>query len=172
VLCEAGVEKFDAHGIIFHRAKRAGEWITCPQTSPKIAALKDGERILREDVNAQAGTIQELRSALTTAHRERDEAREKVASWMIANSFATGHGDTIDDLLAELSGHIKSERDALKARIAELESAIEPFASFTPVNEEEFRTMDGNIVACIPAGWVRRARALTSPPTPSRGEKS
>jgi len=28
--------------------------------------------------------------------------REIVASWMIRNSFSTGHGDTIEDLLNEL----------------------------------------------------------------------
>ena len=27
---------------------------------------------------------------------------EKVANWMIKNSFVTGHGDTVEDLLAEL----------------------------------------------------------------------
>jgi hypothetical protein len=30
-------------------------------------------------------------------------AREAVAAWMIAHSYATGHGDTLDDLLQELA---------------------------------------------------------------------
>lgn len=33
--------------------------------------------------------------------------REKVAKWMIQRSYATGHGDTTEDLLAELDWQIK-----------------------------------------------------------------
>jgi hypothetical protein len=29
-------------------------------------------------------------------------AIEALAAWMIANSYATGHGDTVEDLIAEL----------------------------------------------------------------------
>ena len=36
---------------------------------------------------------------------------EKLAAWMIANSFATGHGDTMDDLLAELTWQIEELRN-------------------------------------------------------------
>jgi hypothetical protein len=46
-----------------------------------------------------------------------NEDREKLASWMMANDFATGHGDTIDDLLIELGGQIaeiREERDAMR----------------------------------------------------------
>lgn len=32
--------------------------------------------------------------------------REKVAKWMVERSYATGHGDTIEDLLAELDWQI------------------------------------------------------------------
>ena len=39
--------------------------------------------------------------------------REKVAKWMIQRSYATGHGKTIEDLLAELDWQIReSEREA------------------------------------------------------------
>jgi hypothetical protein len=44
--------------------------------------------------------------------------REKVARWMIANGLATGHGDTIEDLLGEASW-----------QIAELRSKIEKMGS-------------------------------------------
>lgn len=44
-------------------------------------------------------------------------AREALAAWMIANSYATGHGDAVEDLLAELDWqHAK--------KIAALSSAI------------------------------------------------
>ena len=38
--------------------------------------------------------------------------REKVAQWMMQRGYATGHGDTTEDLLAELDWQIK-ERGAL-----------------------------------------------------------
>jgi len=36
-----------------------------------------------------------------------DIAREAVAAWMMVNSYPTGHGDTLDDLLGELVFHAK-----------------------------------------------------------------
>ena len=37
--------------------------------------------------------------------------REKVAKWMIRKGYATGHGDTTEDLLAELEWQIEEEKD-------------------------------------------------------------
>jgi hypothetical protein len=43
----------------------------------------------------------------------RQEEREKVAAWMIKKGYATGHGDTIEDLLVELEWQVReSEREA------------------------------------------------------------
>ena len=33
--------------------------------------------------------------------------RQKVAQWMIKRSYATGHGDTVEDLLKELEWQVK-----------------------------------------------------------------
>ena len=39
--------------------------------------------------------------------------RETVAEWMIERSYATGHGDTVEDLLKELEWQIRErEREA------------------------------------------------------------
>jgi hypothetical protein len=39
--------------------------------------------------------------------------REKLAAWMIKRGYATGHGDTIEDLLVELEWQVReSEREA------------------------------------------------------------
>jgi hypothetical protein len=39
--------------------------------------------------------------------------REKVAAWMIERSYATGHGDTTEDLLKEMEWQVReSEREA------------------------------------------------------------
>jgi hypothetical protein len=35
-----------------------------------------------------------------------NKAIESLASWMLMRGFSTGHGDKIDDLLAELGGQI------------------------------------------------------------------
>jgi len=35
---------------------------------------------------------------------------EQLAQWMIAHSFATGHGDTFEDLLKELAWQIEELR--------------------------------------------------------------
>lgn len=42
------------------------------------------------------------------------QEREKVAAWMIAKGYATGHGDTIKELLQELAWQIDEDLD--KAR--------------------------------------------------------
>ena len=42
--------------------------------------------------------------------------REKVARWHIGSGYATGHGDTIEDLLVELEWQVReSEREACAA---------------------------------------------------------
>jgi hypothetical protein len=57
--------------------------------------------------------------------------REKVAAWMTERGYATGHGDTIEDLLKELEWQIREqEREACIDIVAmhggsvEIEAAI------------------------------------------------
>jgi hypothetical protein len=53
-----------------------------------------------------------------------DAAREKVAGFMHSRSIATGHGDTIEDLLAELGGYIdklRADRDLWKRGLENIE---------------------------------------------------
>ena len=40
--------------------------------------------------------------------------KEQLAAWMIANGFATGHGDTTADLLKELTGQVAALRSQLE----------------------------------------------------------
>jgi len=43
--------------------------------------------------------------------------REKVAKWMTAQGYATGHGETIEDLLKELEWQIEDRiRNIIRAR--------------------------------------------------------
>ena len=36
--------------------------------------------------------------------------KEKLAKWMIEQGYATGHGDTIEDLLKELQWQIEEQK--------------------------------------------------------------
>lgn len=45
--------------------------------------------------------------------------REKVAAWMIRSGYATGHGDTIEDLLNELDWQIREQEREACTKVAE-----------------------------------------------------
>jgi hypothetical protein len=51
--------------------------------------------------------------------------REKVATWMMQCGYATGHGDTIEDLLKELDWQAKErEREACAKMVAPLDKSL------------------------------------------------
>lgn len=55
--------------------------------------------------------------------------REKVAAWMRSKSYATGHGDTVEDLLKELEWQVaEREREAC----AEVAESYEPRCDVCP----------------------------------------
>lgn len=75
----------------------------------------------------------------------RVRATEALAAWMIEQSFATGHGDSVEDLLKELTWQVeeirtrttvmhqhmqsmKRQRDALHVRATEAEAARDEIA--------------------------------------------
>ena len=43
--------------------------------------------------------------------KARQEERNKLAAWMIERSYATGHGDTMEDLLKELAWQIEERNN-------------------------------------------------------------
>ena len=45
--------------------------------------------------------------------------REKVAAWMRSKSYATGHGDTVEDLLKELEWQVAEREREACAKVAE-----------------------------------------------------
>ena len=53
-------------------------------------------------------------AALVAAHE-----RNKIAAWMIARGYATGHGDTTEDLLTELEWQIKEREREACAKVCE-----------------------------------------------------
>jgi hypothetical protein len=45
--------------------------------------------------------------------------RERVAAWMLARSYATGHGDTVEDLLNELEWQVAEREREACAKVCE-----------------------------------------------------
>lgn len=57
--------------------------------------------------------IQDLKLVAINTRLAVEKEREKVAAWMIKKGYATGHGDTIEDLLTELEWQaVEKEREA------------------------------------------------------------
>jgi hypothetical protein len=56
--------------------------------------------------------------------------RNKVAQWMIDRGYATGHGDTVDDLLKELEWQVKEQERSACAKVCEEEiQRVKPILS-------------------------------------------
>ena len=67
--------------------------------------------------------------------------REKVAAWMMQCGYATGHGDTIEDLLKELDWQAKEREREACIKIVEDEAMqyAEPVWAFEIVNDIKAR---------------------------------
>lgn len=64
------------------------------------------------------------------------ENREALATWMLRQSFSTGHGDTIQDLLLELSSQIPSN-DSLVAKNVTIQTQLDQQLCITRTLEKE-----------------------------------
>ncbi len=118
----------------------------------EVARLK-AELVEANSTTILRDQIDELMAQLSQCSRERvaalaraeAAAREAVAAWMIEHAFATGHGDTLTDLLAELSWQIAEiKRDAIKWRDTPI--PVPPGECPYPVHA------DHSIKACVDAG--------------------
>ena len=70
--------------------------------------MNQDDDIIRMAREACPYTTDEMRGAFYEGFLKGTVAeREKVAVWMIQRSYATGHGDTIEDLLVELEWQVK-----------------------------------------------------------------
>jgi hypothetical protein len=88
------------------------------ETSPMSFIVKDenGKELITLDATAEAAS-----AIIFLVDRATKTQREKLAAWMLKQGFATGHGDTQEDLLKELSWQIKELRTEIAALQTELE---------------------------------------------------
>lgn len=127
---------------------------TAPQPAPlsadQIASIRDA---VNRDVELDAGSVNgvlsdllatidaltgqlaESRTQAEAAAAREVAAREAVALFMLNNSYATGHGDTIWDLLAELDWQEKERWEKAAAREVVLMEALAIFAENADTDE-------------------------------------
>jgi 2-oxo-4-hydroxy-4-carboxy--5-ureidoimidazoline (OHCU) decarboxylase len=63
-------------------------------------------------------------AALVAAHE-----REKVAKWMVERSYATGHGDTVEDLLTEIDWQVAEREREECAKVCDVLATHPEYAS-------------------------------------------
>jgi hypothetical protein len=73
-------------------------------------------RMAREAGLAYGSDEKPLNSVTRFAALVAAAERNKLAAWMIERGYATGHGDTIEDLLQELDWQIREQERELIAR--------------------------------------------------------
>lgn len=62
-------------------------------------------------------------------------ARKIVARWMLTNGFATGHGDSLYDLLRELEGQVNELKFRLQAEAPEDAEELDEISLATDIHE-------------------------------------
>ena len=65
--------------------------------------------------------------------------REKVAAWMMQRSYATGHGDTIEDLLNELEWQIAEREREACAKVCDELAARDKLSNYYAVAAKAIR---------------------------------
>jgi hypothetical protein len=78
--------------------------------------IEDIIRMAREAGLAYGSDEKPLGSVTRFAALVAAAERNKLAAWMIERGYATGHGDTIEDLLQELDWQIREQERELIAR--------------------------------------------------------
>ena len=89
-------------------------------------------RMAREAGLAYGSDEKPLNSVTRFAALVAAAEREKVAAWMMRQGYATGHGDTVEDLLKELEWQIeeriRNEREAC-AKVCDVLAVHPEYAS-------------------------------------------
>ena len=77
----------------------------------------------------QTGEVANLRLVERFAALVADAKREKLAAWMIERGYATGHGDTVEDLLKELEWQIAEREREACAKVCDVLAVHPEYAS-------------------------------------------
>jgi hypothetical protein len=86
--------------------------------------------------------------------------REKVAAWMTQQGYATGHGDTVEDLLKELEWQIReSERNACAKVCEEITNELSNWPAAYDVVTAETKQDSTAIWQAIGKPFVEAIRA-------------
>jgi hypothetical protein len=89
-----------------------GGWYECFEQEieyfASLVAAAERERLLSTEIHSCHANCERFACVQTRKAVEAAAAaeRQKVAAWMIERSYATGHGDTTEDLLKELEWQI------------------------------------------------------------------
>ena len=75
--------------------------------------------------------------------------KEKVAQWMIRQGYATGHGDTVEDLIKELEWHIAE--NWTNALVKGVEGEREACAKVCNLIAKEIDDTNGTATYCAKA---------------------
>ncbi len=95
---------------IIRLAREAEASFETAESMFKFAALHR-DHLLSTDIHSCHADCQ--RFACVQTRKAVEAEREKVAAWMIERSYATGHGDTTEDLLKQPEWQVReSEREA------------------------------------------------------------
>jgi hypothetical protein len=113
-------------------------------------------------VGTQSTDFLERFANLVAAHE-----REKVAKWMVERGYATGHGDTVEDLLAELSWQILDSwtEAALKGAATEREESVKKVEKLLDevvnivIKESAEHKLVKNLTSCFKEGITDAIRA-------------
>ena len=83
-------------------------------------------------------TVAEWEASVAEAWSKAIESglRETVAEWMIERGYATGHGDTVEDLLKELEWQIREREREACAKACEENLRDEYLRQARPIQEE------------------------------------
>ena len=82
-------------------------------TQDIIATAREAGAWSQQFKNRDVEYVMSAESLERFAALVRADERNKLASWMMAQGYATGHGDTTEDLLKELEWQVReSEREA------------------------------------------------------------
>lgn len=112
----------------------------CGAKGPEACQEDDEEETPGEAAAIRHWNSRESRDA---AARGREYGRERVAQWMLQYGFATGHGDSMENLLCELSWQVVELRETRNAAIKDAVAAERDRAAGIAQEESETIADDG-----------------------------